>query len=170
MQIGDQERDGDLDVAVRAPSGETVLFLQASPTSWSRRVLPAAAGAALGYGDLDGGGDLDIAQHGWWLEPPARWLLVTPAMHRVHHSRERVEHDSNYGFNLPWWDRLFGTYRAEAAAGRQMRFGLAELSGEPTDSLPWAIRSLFDEAPAGIDQSEPAAPESVVASAAARAR
>jgi sterol desaturase/sphingolipid hydroxylase (fatty acid hydroxylase superfamily) len=42
-----------------------------------------------------------------------RWLLVTPDMHRVHHSVDRAEADTNYGFNLPWWDRLFGTYRAQ---------------------------------------------------------
>jgi sterol desaturase/sphingolipid hydroxylase (fatty acid hydroxylase superfamily) len=52
-----------------------------------------------------------------WLEPLARWLVVTPQMHQVHHSIEREETDSNFGFNLPWWDRLFGTYRAEPRAG-----------------------------------------------------
>jgi sterol desaturase/sphingolipid hydroxylase (fatty acid hydroxylase superfamily) len=41
-----------------------------------------------------------------------RRLVVTPDMHRVHHSRDRRETDSNYGFNVPWWDRIFGTYRA----------------------------------------------------------
>ena len=51
-----------------------------------------------------------------WLEPLARWLIVTPEMHEVHHSAERRETDSNFGFNLPWWDRLFGTYRAAAAS------------------------------------------------------
>ena len=54
--------------------------------------------------------------------PPAfdrvlRWIVVTPDMHRVHHSIERRETDSNFGFNLPWWDRLFGTYRPEPEAG-----------------------------------------------------
>jgi sterol desaturase/sphingolipid hydroxylase (fatty acid hydroxylase superfamily) len=48
-----------------------------------------------------------------------RLLLVTPDMHRVHHSIVRAETDSNFGFNLPWWDRLFGTYRREPAAGHQ---------------------------------------------------
>lgn len=49
-----------------------------------------------------------------------RWLrlgVVTPDMHRVHHSEIRQETDNNFGFNLPWWDRLFGTYRAQPAAG-----------------------------------------------------
>ena len=60
-----------------------------------------------------------------WLEPIARWIVVTPQMHQVHHSIERQETDSNFGFNLPWWDRLFGTYRAKPAAGEQgMTIGL----------------------------------------------
>jgi len=43
--------------------------------------------------------------------------VVTPDMHRVHHSVEDDETNSNFGFNLPWWDRLFGTYRAQPRAG-----------------------------------------------------
>jgi len=59
------------------------------------------------------------------LEPIARWIVVTPQMHLVHHSIAREETDSNFGFNLPWWDRLFGTYRAKPAAGEQaMTIGL----------------------------------------------
>ncbi len=59
------------------------------------------------------------------LEPIARWIVVTPQMHQVHHSIERSETDSNFGFNLPWWDRLFGTYREKPAAGEQaMTIGL----------------------------------------------
>lgn len=46
-----------------------------------------------------------------------RLIVVTPDMHRVHHSIDRKETDSNYGFNLPWWDRLFGTYTAQPAKG-----------------------------------------------------
>jgi sterol desaturase/sphingolipid hydroxylase (fatty acid hydroxylase superfamily) len=48
-----------------------------------------------------------------------RWMVVTPDMHRVHHSIESRETNSNFGFNLPWWDRLFGTYRDQPAAGHQ---------------------------------------------------
>jgi sterol desaturase/sphingolipid hydroxylase (fatty acid hydroxylase superfamily) len=46
-----------------------------------------------------------------------RWIVVTPEMHRVHHSIAPRETNSNFGFNLPWWDRLFGTYRPEPKAG-----------------------------------------------------
>jgi len=60
-----------------------------------------------------------------WLDRVARLMLVTPDMHRVHHSVLRQETDSNFGFNLPWWDRLFGTYRAEPRAGHDgMTIGL----------------------------------------------
>ena len=51
------------------------------------------------------------------LEPWVRWLVVTPDMHRVHHSVNYHESSSNFGFNLPLWDRLFGTYRAQPEAG-----------------------------------------------------
>jgi sterol desaturase/sphingolipid hydroxylase (fatty acid hydroxylase superfamily) len=54
-----------------------------------------------------------------WLDRIVRLVLVTPDMHRVHHSVVRRETDSNFGFNLPWWDRLFGTYRREPEAGHE---------------------------------------------------
>jgi len=46
-----------------------------------------------------------------------RLIVVTPDMHRVHHSVDPIETNSNFGFNLPWWDRLLGTYRAQPAKG-----------------------------------------------------
>jgi len=56
-----------------------------------------------------------------------RRILVTPDMHRVHHSIVRQETNSNFGFNLPWWDQLFGTYRAQPAAGHEaMTIGLTQ--------------------------------------------
>ncbi len=51
------------------------------------------------------------------MERWVRWFVVTPDMHRVHHSVDYRESASNFGFNLPWWDRLFGTYRAQPGAG-----------------------------------------------------
>ena len=58
-----------------------------------------------------------------WL----RLLVVTPDMHRVHHSVLIRETNRNFGFNFPWWDRLFGTYRAQPVAGhQQMTIGLSQ--------------------------------------------
>jgi len=51
----------------------------------------------------------------WFL----RWIVVTPDMHRVHHSIVHNESSSNFGFNATWWDRLFGTYRAQPADGHE---------------------------------------------------
>jgi sterol desaturase/sphingolipid hydroxylase (fatty acid hydroxylase superfamily) len=54
-----------------------------------------------------------------------RWLIVTPDVHRVHHSVIRAETDSNFGFSLSWWDRLFGTWRAQPEKGHDgMTIGL----------------------------------------------
>jgi sterol desaturase/sphingolipid hydroxylase (fatty acid hydroxylase superfamily) len=59
------------------------------------------------------------------LDRLLRLVVVTPDMHRVHHSVEDDETNSNFGFNLPWWDRLFGTYRAQPRAGHEaMRIGI----------------------------------------------
>ena len=63
---------------------------------------------------------LPIALDAW-----LRWLVVTPDMHRVHHSIHPRETNSNFGFNLPWWDRLFGTYIAQPRDGHEgMTIGL----------------------------------------------
>jgi sterol desaturase/sphingolipid hydroxylase (fatty acid hydroxylase superfamily) len=61
------------------------------------------------------------------LDRVLRWVVVTPEMHRVHHSVVPKETNSNFGFNLPWWDRLFGTYRAQPAAGHEgMTIGIEQ--------------------------------------------
>jgi len=61
------------------------------------------------------------------LDAVLRWILVTPDMHRVHHSLDPNETNSNFGFNLPWWDRLFGTYRPQPAAGHEaMTIGIEQ--------------------------------------------
>src|SRR5262245_6711160 len=58
-----------------------------------------------------------------WL----RWIVVTPDMHRVHHSTRVVETNSNFGFSVSWWDRLCGTYRPQPVLGQVgMDIGLSE--------------------------------------------
>src|SRR5260370_25754055 len=61
------------------------------------------------------------------LDGVVRWFVVTPDMHRVHHSIVARETNSNFGFNLPWWDRLFATHRAQPPAGHEaMMIGIAQ--------------------------------------------
>jgi sterol desaturase/sphingolipid hydroxylase (fatty acid hydroxylase superfamily) len=67
------------------------------------------------------------------LDRIVRWFVVTPDMHRVHHSAIPNETNSNFGFNLPWWDRLFGTYRAQPRAGHEkMTIGIEQFR-DPRD-------------------------------------
>jgi sterol desaturase/sphingolipid hydroxylase (fatty acid hydroxylase superfamily) len=69
-----------------------------------------------------------------------RYFVVTPDMHRVHHSVIIRETNSNYGFNLSCWDRLFGTYCAQPANGHTaMTIGLSQFRNEKRLTLPWLI-------------------------------
>lgn len=72
-----------------------------------------------------------------------RRVLVTPDMHRVHHSVHRAEHDSNYGFALSIWDQMFGTYIAQPAAGHDdMEVGL-QWQDERPSQLSWSLLLPF---------------------------
>lgn len=79
------------------------------------------------------------------LDRVLRLLVVTPDMHRVHHSVVRAETNSNFGFNLPWWDYLLGTYRPQPAAGHDaMQIGVAHLRNErQVDRLPGMLALPF---------------------------
>jgi sterol desaturase/sphingolipid hydroxylase (fatty acid hydroxylase superfamily) len=69
-----------------------------------------------------------------------RYIIVTPDMHRVHHSVIIHETNSNFGFNLPWWDRLFGTYRNQPAKGHtEMTIGLSQFRNDKQLTLPWLL-------------------------------
>ncbi|MGI9356436.1 MAG: sterol desaturase family protein [Rhizobiaceae bacterium] len=83
------------------------------------------------------------------LDRLLRLIVVTPDMHRVHHSSIQGETDSNYGFNLPWWDRLFGTYIDQPELGHDgMEIGLTEWQDERPTQLGWSLSVPF------IEQSE----------------
>lgn len=86
-----------------------------------------------------------------------RLFLVTPDMHRVHHSSMREETDSNYGFNFPFWDRLFSTYVAAPARGHAgMEIGLAQYRGKKAAGLVWALALPFRAlAPRLINRNSP---------------
>ena len=63
-----------------------------------------------------------------------RWFVVTPDMHRVHHSVHPDEFSRNFGFNAPWWDRMFGTYSAQPKLGHD-----AMVIGTPGHDDPSAL-------------------------------
>lgn len=78
------------------------------------------------------------------LDKLLRLLVVTPDMHRVHHSVNREETNSNFGFNLPWWDFLFGTYRSQPTGGHyEMEIGLPQVRDSRAVSLPHMLVMPF---------------------------
>jgi sterol desaturase/sphingolipid hydroxylase (fatty acid hydroxylase superfamily) len=78
-----------------------------------------------------------------WLDRVVRLVLVTPDMHRVHHSIHRHEHDSNYGFALSVWDRIFRTYRPKPEAGHDLMTVGLEWQDERPSRLGWALMLPF---------------------------
>ena len=81
-----------------------------------------------------------------WLEKAVIRILVTPNMHRIHHSTDRAQANTNFGFSVPWWDRLFRTYRHAADhSGVETRIGLPD--GPPEDlhlRLPGMLTMPFN--------------------------
>lgn len=75
-----------------------------------------------------------------WL----RWFVVTPDMHRVHHSADAGESNTNFASVLPWWDRVFRTYRANPTLGHDaMQIGLAEVRDARARSFGWLLTAPF---------------------------
>ncbi len=78
------------------------------------------------------------------LDRLLRLVVVTPDMHRVHHSIIPREANSNFGFNLPWWDRLFGTYRDQPQEGHQgMTIGIKQFRESKYLGLHWLLLQPF---------------------------
>lgn len=135
------DRDVDVTTAVRFHPGEIALSMGLKMAIVALLGAPAAAVVAF-EAILNGVAMFNHAN----LHLPAgferglRWLVVTPDMHRIHHSTVQTETDSNYGFNLSVWDRLFRTYRA--AAGRpDFTLGLASFQSDAPNGW-WFVLAL----------------------------
>ena len=88
-----------------------------------------------------------------WLDQALRLVIVTPDTHRVHHSVYRDETDSNYGFFLSVWDRLFGTYRAQPRDGHAaMTIGLPDYQDDRPQTLRWSMSVPFSARKKNTDQ------------------
>ncbi|MBA3563028.1 MAG: sterol desaturase family protein [Gammaproteobacteria bacterium] len=114
--------DLDLDVStgVRFHPGEIVISMGIKIVAVA--ALGASAAAVIVFEVLLNG--ITLFNHANLRLPPGfdrllRLVVVTPDMHRVHHSVHRQETDSNFGFSFPWWDRLFRTYRAQPVDGHE---------------------------------------------------
>jgi sterol desaturase/sphingolipid hydroxylase (fatty acid hydroxylase superfamily) len=101
---------------------------------------------------------LDFVEHANLRIPPSldralRLMIVTPDMHHVHHSQDVREGNANFSNTFPWWDRLFGTYLEQPAAGHDgMTFGVKELAEPKHLRLHWMLAQPF------LTSKKPAAP------------
>ena len=109
--------------------------------------LGAAAGVVLLYeavsvlAALFSHGNVRLAPS---IDAALRRVVVTPDLHRIHHSVLTTESNANYGGVLPWWDRLFGTYRAQPIGGHNaMAIGLPEVRDVRAGRLTWLLASPF---------------------------
>lgn len=78
-----------------------------------------------------------------WLDRKLRLVLVTPDMHRIHHSWRGDEMSLNFGFHLSWWDSIFGTFRSNFEATSQVTFGLKSFRSENSQRLTTLLRQPF---------------------------
>lgn len=76
-----------------------------------------------------------------WVEKPLRLVMVTPALHRIHHSVIEAETNSNYGFSVIWWDRIFGTFTARPSG--KLTLGLSEYQTDAPSGLWWSLCTPF---------------------------
>jgi len=114
----------------------TAVFILGAP-AWSVLVFEVLLNATAMFNHANAYVPLDI-------DRVLRLFLVTPDMHRVHHSPIIRETNSNYGFNLPWWDRLFGTYIPQPVRGHEdMKIGLANYRDPKKLTLLWMLAIPF---------------------------
>jgi len=125
--------DADIDVTTGARFHPIEILLSMLIKFAAIAVLGAPAAAVLVFEVLLNATSMFNHANLRLRAPVDRWLrrmLVTPEMHRIHHSMEMAEANSNFGFNLPWWDRLFGTYRERARLPQEsMAIGVKGLTG-----------------------------------------
>ena len=125
-RVHHSDPDFDLTTGVRNHPGEVLLQQGIYLSAVALLAPPPLAVILLGVGtalqNLFSHANLRLPQ---WLEATLRPFLITPDVHRIHHSEQFAEQNSNFGFLFPWWDKLFRTYRAAPAEGHdKMRIGL----------------------------------------------
>lgn len=110
--------------------GSVIILLGASPEAVAAFVIILNAAAMFNHANLD----LPL-----WLDRWLRLIIVTPDMHRVHHSTDYSEANRNFGFFLPWWDRLFGLYKAAPNDGHETMSLGSDQWREAADQSPIAL-------------------------------
>jgi sterol desaturase/sphingolipid hydroxylase (fatty acid hydroxylase superfamily) len=144
-QVHHADPDIDVTTAIRFHPLE-IAFSMLYKMAWVVVLGPAPVAVVLFEVILNAGA---MFNHANVALPPGfdrvlRLAVVTPDMHRVHHSVVQREHNSNYGFNLSIWDRLFGTYVAQPENGHHgMTIGLARYPGAAPTTIGWSLKAPF---------------------------
>ncbi|MEP6342190.1 MAG: sterol desaturase family protein [Maricaulaceae bacterium] len=141
------DRDLDVTSALRFHPVE-ILFSMAYKIIWVLVLGPSVAAVIIFEVILNGSAMFNHAnlRLPLWMDKILRPVIVTPDMHRVHHSVIEGETNRNYGFFLSVWDRLFRTYRAQPEAGHDgMTLGLAEHQHSGPKSLLWSLALPFGQ-------------------------
>ncbi len=125
-QVHHSDPDFDLTTGVRNHPGEVFLvqgaYLAAVALIAPPPIAVLTVGFATGMQNLFSHANMHLPG---WIDAPLRYLLITPDVHRIHHSDQFDEQNTNFGFLFPWWDRLFHTYSsAPALEHDQMGIGL----------------------------------------------
>lgn len=140
------DRDIDVSTGIRFHPGEIALSMLFKIGLVYALGAPALAvitfEAVLNGASMFNHGNLRLPPR---VDRALRQVIVTPDMHRVHHSIVRAEHDTNYGFNLSIWDRVFGTYTDQPEGGHQgMTIGLADHQDSAPSRLGWTLAFPFE--------------------------
>ena len=138
--------DRKLDVSTGYRHHPFEVAIVALVLSLSAVVLGIPGTVVIAFGTIDAAAA--IFQHGniklpRWLERVLAPIIVTPAMHWIHHSIDRREADSNFGQIFSFWDRLFATYTLPALGGRRLEFGIAEFIKPAHQSLTTMMLTPF---------------------------
>ena len=135
-----------LDVSTTVRFHPLEFLIQLGPTALLILGLGLPPWSIMLYELLDTAANLFIhanARVPAYLDGWLRHVLVTPDLHRVHHSALGPATDSNYGVVVPWWDRLFGTYRRPGGDAEEARLGLEECRDRRASSLGWLLGLPF---------------------------
>jgi sterol desaturase/sphingolipid hydroxylase (fatty acid hydroxylase superfamily) len=138
------DREIDVSTGYRHHPFEIVVVALVLPLSALALGIPGAS--IIAYGAVDAvaadfqHGNVTIPR---WLERILAPVIVTPAMHRVHHSMDRSEADSNFGQIFSFWDRLFATYTPPALDGSRIEFGVAEFTRPADQRLAMMMLTPF---------------------------
>jgi sterol desaturase/sphingolipid hydroxylase (fatty acid hydroxylase superfamily) len=134
-QVHHSDPDFDLTTGVRNHPGEVFLIQGASLAAVALIAPPPLAVVVVGFAtamqNFFSHANLNLPG---WIEAPLRYFLITPDVHRIHHSDQYEEQNTNFGFLFPWWDRLFRTYCA-APALEHDRMGIGLLGFQDDRSM-----------------------------------